>query len=76
MKKTSWTEEAMLKDCYQHYIAELPEALRPFAEMHVAGATDLEIANHMHCVERTVERKRAGSPHRKTGGRFAQRIVR
>jgi DNA-directed RNA polymerase specialized sigma24 family protein len=58
-KERTPAEEAILKDCYQHYIGELPEALRPFAEMHVAGATNVEIANNMRCVERTVERKLA-----------------
>lgn len=52
-------EEAVLADCYQHYLAALPEALRPIAELHVAGATNAEIADRIGCVERTIERKLA-----------------
>ncbi len=52
-------EEAALADCYQFYIGALPDALRPFAELHVAGATNSEIAVKLGCVGRTVERKLA-----------------
>jgi FixJ family two-component response regulator len=52
-------EEAELKDCYQHYIAALPDALRAVAEMHVAGATNREIAQELELAERTIERKLA-----------------
>lgn len=52
-------EEAILADCYQHYIAALPEALRGVAELHVAGASNREIADQLHVVDRTVERKLA-----------------
>ena len=52
-------EEAVLADCYQHYVFGLSDALRPVAEMHLAGATNAEIAAHLDCVDRTVERKLA-----------------
>ena len=52
-------EEALLKDSYQHFIAGLPERLQEFAELHLAGCTNREIAERMGCVERTVERKLA-----------------
>ncbi|HMO15075.1 MAG TPA: ECF-type sigma factor [Pirellulaceae bacterium] len=52
-------EEAILSDCYEFYIDKLPEAFRPFAERHVAGLTNAEIAAQLDCVERTVERKLA-----------------
>ncbi len=50
-------QQAILKDCYEIHVRELPEALRPFAEMHLAGFSNREIADHLRCVERTVERK-------------------
>ncbi len=50
-------EQALLKDCYEFYMHALSEPLRPFAELHLAGLTNLEIAERMNCVERTVERK-------------------
>jgi len=53
------SHEALLHDCYVHYVEELPEELRPFAEMHLAGLTNAEISEQMDCVERTVERKLA-----------------
>ncbi|MEQ8788297.1 MAG: ECF-type sigma factor [Pirellulaceae bacterium] len=53
------SHEALLRDCYTHYVGELPDELRPFAEMHLAGLTNAEIAQQLDCVERTVERKLA-----------------
>jgi RNA polymerase sigma factor (sigma-70 family) len=52
-------EQVILQDCYQHYIDELPEELHAFAELHLAGLTNREVAERMGCVERTVERKMA-----------------
>ncbi len=50
-------QEAILNDCYEFYINALCESLREFAELHLAGFTNREIAERLDCVERTVERK-------------------
>jgi DNA-directed RNA polymerase specialized sigma24 family protein len=52
-------EQAILNDCYHRYVGDLPEHLRPFAELYLAGCTHKDIAARMACVERTVERKLA-----------------
>jgi RNA polymerase sigma factor (sigma-70 family) len=50
-------EQALLNDCYQHYLDSLHENHRGFAELWLAGYTHKEIAEHLGCVERTVKRK-------------------
>lgn len=50
-------EEAMLHDCYEHYLGALPDGLRPVAELYLAGFTYPEIAERLSCSIRTVERK-------------------
>jgi RNA polymerase sigma factor (sigma-70 family) len=52
-------QDALLRDCYAYYIDALPDNLRPFAELHLSGLTNREIATRLDCVERTVERKLA-----------------
>jgi DNA-directed RNA polymerase specialized sigma24 family protein len=52
-------EQALLNDAYEHYVGGLPEPLRGFAELYLAGSTHKEIAELQGCVERTVERKLA-----------------
>jgi RNA polymerase sigma factor (sigma-70 family) len=52
-------EQAALTDCYHFYLRRLPEALRPVAELHLAGLTNKEIGRELGCAERTVERKLA-----------------
>lgn len=52
-------ENALLADCYEHYLTALPERLREIAELHLAGLTNREIAEKLDCAERTVERKLA-----------------
>jgi RNA polymerase sigma factor (sigma-70 family) len=50
-------EEAILNDCYRHFIDNLPEKLRDFAELYLAGCTQREIAEQLQVGLRTVERK-------------------
>ena len=50
-------EEAILSDCYQHYVSALSEELRPIAERHLAGLSNLEISEAIGCSKRTIERK-------------------
>jgi len=52
-------QNAILNDCYAFYIEALPKQLQSFAELHLAGLSNREIAVEMSCVERTVERKLA-----------------
>lgn len=52
-------EQALLDDCYRHYVSTLPDHLRGFAEFYLAGLTYQEIADRLGCTERTVDRKMA-----------------
>ena len=49
--------QEVLADCYEHYVKRLPDNLRPFAELHLAGLTHAEIAAQLGCVRWTVLRK-------------------
>lgn len=53
------SHEALLRDCYERHVIGLSDELRPFAEMHLAGSSNAEIAEQLECAERTVERKLA-----------------
>jgi DNA-directed RNA polymerase specialized sigma24 family protein len=50
-------EEAILNDTYRHFVEGLPAKLRNFAELYLAGCTQREIAEQLHCGLRTAERK-------------------
>jgi DNA-directed RNA polymerase specialized sigma24 family protein len=50
-------EEALLRDCYRYYLERLPERLRDFAQLYLAGCTHQEISARLGCVKRTSERK-------------------
>ncbi len=53
------SHQALLNDCYENHVVALPDELRPFAELHLAGVANADIAEKLDCVERTVERKLA-----------------
>jgi RNA polymerase sigma factor (sigma-70 family) len=52
-------EELLLHDFYEHTLGNLPEHLRSYAELYLAGLTHQEIADRLGCTERTVDRKLA-----------------
>ena len=52
-------ERILLDDCYHFYVNGLPDHLRPFAELYLAGWKYREIADRLGCTERTVDRKMA-----------------
>jgi DNA-directed RNA polymerase specialized sigma24 family protein len=52
-------ELALRSDWWDHCLAQLPDSLRPVAEMHLAGHAVAEIAAALECSERTVARKLA-----------------
>jgi DNA-directed RNA polymerase specialized sigma24 family protein len=50
-------DQAVLNDLYRHYVDGLPDSLRGFAELYLAGCTHKETADRLRCSLRTVERK-------------------
>jgi DNA-directed RNA polymerase specialized sigma24 family protein len=43
--------------CLHELLDELPDELRPFAELACAGYSQVEIAGRLDCADRTVNRK-------------------
>jgi DNA-directed RNA polymerase specialized sigma24 family protein len=58
-KATDPLENVLLDDCYNHFVMSLGDGLRQFAELHLLGSTNREIAAALNCDERTVARKLA-----------------
>ena len=56
-KSYSPQQQAILRDCYRYYVDSLPDHLREFAEFHLAGLNNSEIAEKLDCVRRTADRK-------------------
>jgi RNA polymerase sigma factor (sigma-70 family) len=50
-------EQAVLNDSYREYVDGLPDNLRGFAELYLAGYTNKETAAQMGCSLRSAERK-------------------
>lgn len=50
-------QEAILKECYEKYVVDMPESLRRHAELFLQGCTRQEIAEKLGCADRTVDRK-------------------
>ena len=50
-------EQAVLADCYDHFLGRLNEKYRDLADMYLIGVSNSEIAERMGCSKRTAERK-------------------
>lgn len=50
-------DQAIVHDLYCHYVSGLPDHLRDFAELYLAGCTHRETAERLACSLRSVERK-------------------
>lgn len=57
--RTAWTpeEEVAMREQYDRYVGELSDALRPVAEMYLAGHNAASIAESQGYVKRTAERR-------------------
>jgi len=50
-------QQALINDCYAHYVLGLSENLREYAVLHLAGHSNAEIARQLNRSEQTVGRK-------------------
>jgi RNA polymerase sigma factor (sigma-70 family) len=50
-------QQALVKDFYEHFITALAEPMRVYAELHLAGFNNAEIARRVNRSEQTVSRK-------------------
>lgn len=56
-REISPLEQQILDETLQHYVEQLPEDVRPFAALHLAGLNQQQIADRLQCSRRTVIRK-------------------
>jgi RNA polymerase sigma factor (sigma-70 family) len=50
-------QQALIKDCYEHYVMALSDNLREYAVLHLAGHSNAEIARQLNRSPQTVGRK-------------------
>ncbi len=56
-REISPLEQQILDETLQHYVDQLPQDVRPFAALHLAGFDQQQIADRLECSRRTVIRK-------------------
>jgi RNA polymerase sigma factor (sigma-70 family) len=50
-------QQALINDCYEHYVLGLSDNLREYAVLHLAGHNNAEIAKQLNRSEQTVGRR-------------------
>jgi RNA polymerase sigma factor (sigma-70 family) len=50
-------QQALINDCYDHFVLSLSENLREYAVLHLAGHSNAEIARQLNRSEQTIGRK-------------------
>ena len=58
-REPSPDERLTLQECFDVFIDQIPESLRPVAYQHLLGHSQKEIAGSLDCTTRTIERKMA-----------------